>query len=566
MGDLGFKDSSAADSSTPLLAPENHDGFMKAATKTPQAAHKRPGVSSAHEEQPIEQVATELARKLTCCLQLKEKSSVLILGPPGSGKTAALELALNTVQQLARKQREIRRRESIRGNPSSREARGGSVYSSPTRSRVCTVLPPDEKENEPHVTSASKQTPSSPASFFSSSSPLHQGSTAAASPLSRLPSSVTLVSTPSKRELFEKAPETLLPDLLVVRLCCPLFKDDASLLHAIVAKLAQELHCQEIPPPSASVEELSETLKNILITSCSVVSRAVVVVLDHFEVCCLDTGTSGGFGGGAGGGGRGGGGMRRQQLLYNLFDLQHGHNLQICTVCISSVLDITQHMEKRIRSRFSLQTLYIGGPRTFSDLEDFIRQKLLRISASLLLQDARRHEDGNTQMLLASALERDQQQEDLRRDRRRKRAGIGRARVEEDGESERRQGREGTKEQQKEDDERDSLSSSPKKKGAGVSADILVSSRETSRMQSAYSKDTRKIFRLSPFDNILLPFGFSCWEPSQEDWHLAEVFAASWEKAVEEEFSSPSFRVSETSALFGAEAEREKQKAQLLQY
>ncbi|PHJ24939.1 origin recognition complex [Cystoisospora suis] len=515
VGDTGCKDSAGAtDSSSSLLPGRNHD--------------KR--LPSEREEPPIEQVATELARKLTCCLQLKEKSSVLILGPPGSGKTAALELALNTVQQLAIKQREQRRRESSSNYSITSDARGVHMQStSPTRSRVCTARHED-KENEEHFTSSSKQK--------SSPSPLRQGSVSCVSSPARS-SSPPLVCTPSKKDIFENTSETLLPDLLVVRLCCPLFKDDASLLHAIVAKLAQELHCQEIPPPSASVEELSETLKNILVTSCSVVSRAVVIVLDQFEVCCLDTGPGGGFGGG---GGRGGwGGVRRQQLLYNLFDLQHGHNLQICTVCISSVLDITQHMEKRIRSRFSLQTLYLGGPRTFADLEDFVRHKLLSISPALLLQYARKHEEGNTEMLLTAALERDQDDADRKKGKiRRGGHAVSEAGR---GNSKRSRGRDRKDKQEGQQDEEEveeSFSSPSTKKGRDC-AHIFANHHE--RKVPSIAFDRNKNFLVSrPHNNILLPSGICCWEPSQEDWHLAQVFTASWERAMDEEFSSRSFR------------------------
>ncbi|KFG99938.1 putative origin recognition complex subunit, partial [Toxoplasma gondii VAND] len=332
------------------------------------------GTETPRREEPppphsVEAVALELSRKLSCCLQLKEKTSVLLLGPPGSGKTTALELALNTVQRLAREQREQQaslhfnreNRDDLKSKKAeTRDKDASASFSDYASSCVSSPLRPARPSS---LSSLSSSPPSLLSSGLSSSS-------LSSSPPALLSSSPpSLLSSSSPASL---APAALLPDLLVVRLSCPLYRDDASLLHAIVSQLGRDLRCQKTPAASASVEELSHTLRLILEDSCSLFGRAVVIVLDRFERCCLDAS----------------GERRRQQLLYNLFDLQHSSDLQICTVCVSAVLDITQHMEKRIRSRFSLQTLYVAGPSSLPRFTAFLRRNLLRVSSPLLLRTA----------------------------------------------------------------------------------------------------------------------------------------------------------------------------------
>nr|CEL65321.1 TPA: hypothetical protein BN1204_011770 [Neospora caninum Liverpool] len=311
-----------------------HASPRETAKETPRAP------SESLSPHSVEAVAMELSRKLSCCLQLKEKTSVLLLGPPGAGKTTALEMALNAVQRIAREQREHQ----------------AYLHFKRENKTDTTQNTTGDPQNTPQSkTEVKGEAAASFASDFNSA--------CVSSPLRPAPPSLSLSSLSAS---------TLLPDLLVIRLSCPLYRDDASLLYAIVSQLARDLRCQKIPAPSASVEELSHTLRLILEDSCSVFGRAVVIVLDRFERCCLDAA----------------GERRRQQLLYNLFDLQHGSDLQICTVCVSAVLDITQHMEKRIRSRFSLQTLYVAGPASFPRFSDFLRNNLLDVTGPLLLRSA----------------------------------------------------------------------------------------------------------------------------------------------------------------------------------
>ncbi|CBZ50710.1 conserved hypothetical protein [Neospora caninum Liverpool] len=412
-----------------------HASPRETAKETPRAP------SESLSPHSVEAVAMELSRKLSCCLQLKEKTSVLLLGPPGAGKTTALEMALNAVQRIAREQREHQ----------------AYLHFKRENKTDTTQNTTGDPQNTPQSkTEVKGEAAASFASDFNSA--------CVSSPLRPAPPSLSLSSLSAS---------TLLPDLLVIRLSCPLYRDDASLLYAIVSQLARDLRCQKIPAPSASVEELSHTLRLILEDSCSVFGRAVVIVLDRFERCCLDAA----------------GERRRQQLLYNLFDLQHGSDLQICTVCVSAVLDITQHMEKRIRSRFSLQTLYVAGPASFPRFSDFLRNNLLDVTGPLLLRSAAEAARTERFFLASLALDaRDSLAEDAR--------------------------------------EEDTSGKSPKKRRAEAEEISLE------RPAGCAPVSARDVLHEM------------CWAPTETDRLCAQVFARAFCAAVDEEFAAQQFRAS----------------------
>ncbi|XP_026190542.1 uncharacterized protein LOC34621818 [Cyclospora cayetanensis] len=245
-------------------------GSSAAATIRAQNDGKNSGSKGAS----FEAVAGSLAAKLTCCLELKEKSSVLVLGPRGSGATTAVESALRFVQQQRNQQQQL---------------------------------------------------------------------------------------------------------LVVVRVNCSLYPNDAAILQAIVRRLCAalqqhqpQLHAQQ---HGGSFGDWLKRLRDLLVDSCSLMGKAVVIVLDRVEVCCLSGSEWG----------RGGTGQQ-QQLLYNLFDLQHSEGLHICTICLSPVLDLADFMEKRIRSRFTMQKLCLKAAMRVPDLLQFIRRDLLRVTPEQLLE------------------------------------------------------------------------------------------------------------------------------------------------------------------------------------
>ncbi|KAL8272234.1 hypothetical protein Esti_003828 [Eimeria stiedai] len=243
--------------------------------------------SSSDKRASVEAVAGALAAKLVCCLQLKEKSSILILGPRGSGATTAVETALRFVQRQQQQQQ------------------------------------PQQQQQQ---------------------------------------------------------------QLVVVRVNCSLYPNDAAILQAIVRRLCAALQQQQ--QQQRQQQQVSacgegtfgdslKRLRDLLVDCCSVLGRPVVVVLDRVEVCCLVGGSS-----------SAGGPLARppqQHLLYSLFDLQQTPGLHICSICLSPVLDLTDSMEKRIRSRFTMQRLCLSGCVSRQQLLSFIQHKLLAVSLQQLL-------------------------------------------------------------------------------------------------------------------------------------------------------------------------------------
>lgn len=63
--------------------------------------------------------------------------------------------------------------------------------------------------------------------------------------------------------------------------------------------------------------------------------------------------------------------QNNQTLLYNIFDAAQQNKLAICIIAISSVMEVLEKMEKRVKSRFSQQVLVVSK-ELFRDFEEFI--------------------------------------------------------------------------------------------------------------------------------------------------------------------------------------------------
>ena len=243
--------------------------------------------SNSSSDASVEGVAGALAAKLMCCLQLKEKSSVLVMGPRGSGATTAVECALRFVQQQQQQQQQQQEQQQLRR-------------------------------------------------------------------------------------------------LLVVRVNCSLYGSDTEILQGIVRRLCsclgqqQLLQQQELQQQGSSFGDWARRLRSLLIDSCVALGFAVVVVLDRAEVCCLSSRERSSSSGALQ--------QQQQLLLYTLFDLQHGEGLHIFTLCLSPVADLPDFMEKRIRSRFTMQKLLLSAAAaTPQQLLGFIRNNLLSVQPQDLL-------------------------------------------------------------------------------------------------------------------------------------------------------------------------------------
>ncbi|KAJ4439830.1 hypothetical protein ANN_07958 [Periplaneta americana] len=76
-------------------------------------------------------------------------------------------------------------------------------------------------------------------------------------------------------------------------------------------------------------------------------SKAVVFVLEEFDLFC---------------------GHHNQTLLYNLFDVAQSAQAPLCVVGVTCRLDVTELLEKRVKSRFSHRQVFLF-PRTESHLQ-----------------------------------------------------------------------------------------------------------------------------------------------------------------------------------------------------
>ena len=61
-----------------------------------------------------------------------------------------------------------------------------------------------------------------------------------------------------------------------------------------------------------------------------------------------------------------------QTILYNLFDMMQTPNIRLVCVGLTDVLGITDHLEKRIKSRFQLRAIYLHPPSCTDSLTQFL--------------------------------------------------------------------------------------------------------------------------------------------------------------------------------------------------
>ena len=84
-------------------------------------------------------------------------------------------------------------------------------------------------------------------------------------------------------------------------------------------------------------EHLSFLLASLK-TGDSATSKPIVFILDEFDSFCSH---------------------KNQTLLYNLFDVAQSRAVPICVIGLSSQIDVTELLEKRVKSRFSHRHLYL---------------------------------------------------------------------------------------------------------------------------------------------------------------------------------------------------------------
>lgn len=94
------------------------------------------------------------------------------------------------------------------------------------------------------------------------------------------------------------------------------------------------------------------------------ISKSVIFILDEFDLFCFH---------------------HNQTLLYNLFDVSQSAQTPICVLGITCRLDVTELLEKRVKSRFSHRQIFLfpGNCEDISHLD----QRLNLITKLLVLKD-----------------------------------------------------------------------------------------------------------------------------------------------------------------------------------
>lgn len=95
---------------------------------------------------------------------------------------------------------------------------------------------------------------------------------------------------------------------------------------------------------------LSEWVSRLscLLQECARSDYMVVIVLEDFESFCHS--------------------KAKQSLLYNLFDLMHVPDIRFVVVGVTRKPDASEHLEKRIKSRFQLRKIVLSPPDSFEHL------------------------------------------------------------------------------------------------------------------------------------------------------------------------------------------------------
>ena len=169
-------------------------------------------------------------------------------------------------------------------------------------------------------------------------------------------------------------------DFHVVRLSGFLQTDDKLALREIWRQLGREMQVEEDETAQVNTyadtmasllhllshpEELSETLES---DTMGRTTKSVVFVLDEFDLFATHP---------------------RQTLLYNLFDIAQARKAPIAVIGCSARVDVSDTLEKRVKSRFSHRWIHISQAKNFQAFEEIAR-------AALLLRDQDRdHERQN---------------------------------------------------------------------------------------------------------------------------------------------------------------------------
>jgi GTPase SAR1 family protein len=157
-------------------------------------------------------------------------------------------------------------------------------------------------------------------------------------------------------------------DFHVVRLNGFLQTDDKLALQEIWRQLGREMQIEE--GETAQVNSYADTMASLLyllshpeelaITidpeATSQTTKSVIFVLDEFDLFTSHS---------------------RQTLLYNLFDIAQSRKAPIAVVGCTARVDVSDNLEKRVKSRFSHRWIHLSAAKSLVAFEDIAKAALL---------------------------------------------------------------------------------------------------------------------------------------------------------------------------------------------
>ncbi|KAM5448700.1 origin recognition complex subunit 4 [Microsporum audouinii] len=163
-------------------------------------------------------------------------------------------------------------------------------------------------------------------------------------------------------------------DFHVVRLNGFLHTDDKIALREIWQQLGREIGPQDdLEKPSSYADTMTSLLALLShpeeITGPSqdpnaiTTTKSVIIILDEFDLFSYHP---------------------RQTLLYNLFDIAQAKKAPVAVLGLTTKVDVTENLEKRVKSRFSHRYVFLPRPRSFPEFVD-ICMSSLKIEAEELL-------------------------------------------------------------------------------------------------------------------------------------------------------------------------------------
>lgn len=149
-------------------------------------------------------------------------------------------------------------------------------------------------------------------------------------------------------------------DFHVVRLNGFLHTDDRLALREIWRQLGRETETEEEAGKVTSYADTMATLLALLShpeelqgsagnQNVTMTAKSIVIVLDGFDLFVSHP---------------------RQTLLYNLFDIAQARKAPLAVLGVTTKVDVTEMLEKRVKSRFSHRSVYVPLPRSFETFSE----------------------------------------------------------------------------------------------------------------------------------------------------------------------------------------------------